>query len=514
MKITRKLNIVHTIHFSLLLSFIFIIHFFILLEVINDNLLRQARQKAVLIEKIMQQEYQYQAIHGAVYQHEKLSFKEQNDFKFLDSLQIVAPFSFFIVGNDSMLIYKYNQNKPINQDQFKNKIYAQAKSVKSIKKISLFNDENINYLAAVHHTLFPNLYLIVYHPRAKLFNSLGNYFLIISILFFIVLLLLLTMVMRTNYKYTRGISNIMENLHEHQASIFKVGGNFDETIILQRYIDTLQNQLEFYVKNLEKSKSENLKIEKDLEIARKLQSNILPKQIPEIIGRKDFSIEAVSEAAFELGGDFYDYFLLDENHLVFVIGDIAGKGIPASLYMIFTHTLLRSLVEPGCTVSAVVEKLNNRLIEESVSDLFITMIVGMLDTTNGQIEFCNAAHNYPLLIRSNGEIEELTQTHGIPLGIYANRQYNSTKIQLSQNDQLFLYTDGLVEIKDESNMYFSVDVLKYNLIGTWFMEPQQVIEKIQNDVKAFRGNVEPTDDMTMLLLKYHPRGQSSVSETN
>jgi phosphoserine phosphatase RsbU/P len=508
MKITRKLNIVHSIHFSLLLTFMFVIHFYILQEINNDNLLRQARQRAILIEQIIQQHYQQEAFQRPTNTagiSNNLHTKQGN-FQFLDSIQIDSPFSFLLLGKGDNLIYQFDTTKSINQQFFNPKFLKQVKESGSIKKTDLFLNDDENYLAAVHHLQLFDMKVIVCHPRATLFGSLGNYPPIISILYIISLLLLLMMLMRTNYKYTRSITQIIDNLKDNNHLQTKTGLHIDEAITIQRYIDSIQNQLDFYVKNLEKSKSEHQKFERDMEIARKLQSNILPRNVPEIICRTEFSIDAISEAAFELGGDFYDYFLLDNRHLVFVIGDIAGKGIPASLYMIFTHTLLRSIVVPGCSVAEIAGRLNKRLIEESVSDLFITMIIGMMDTSDGTIEYCNAAHNYPLIIRSNGEIEELTDTHGIPLGIYANKEFSSSKIQLSHNDQLFIYTDGLVDLKDENNMSFSVDVLRYNLMGAWFMEPEQVISKIQHDVKSFRGNVDPADDLTMLILKYHQRG--------
>ncbi|MBN2806488.1 MAG: serine/threonine-protein phosphatase [Prolixibacteraceae bacterium] len=508
MKITHQLNIVHSIHLSLLFTFFFVIHFFILREINNDNLLRQARQRAILIEQIIEQQYQQEAILRPMNASAETnySFRKLVDFQFLDSIQIDAPFSFMILGGGDTLIYHFDTTKYANQEFFNSKYLQQAKVQNSIKKTFLFLNDDTTYLAAFQHLQFPGMYAIVYHPRATLLRSLGNYPVIISILFIIALMLMLMMVMRTNYKYTHSITGIVKNLLNNNHLQSKTGLQVDEAITIQRYIDSIQNQLEFYVKNLEKSKSEHMKFDKDMEIARKLQSNILPQRVPEIMSRTDFSIDAISEAAFELGGDFYDYFLLDHQHLVFVIGDIAGKGIPASLYMIFTHTLLRSIVASGFSVAEIAGNLNKRLIEESVSDLFITMIIGVMDTKDGTIEYCNAAHNYPLVIRSNGEIEELTDTHGIPLGIYSNKEFSSSKIQLSHNDQLFLYTDGLVDVKDENNMSFSVDVLKYNLMGAWFMEPEQVISKIQHDVKVFRGNVDPADDLTMLMLKYHQRG--------
>lgn len=515
MRITRKLNIIHSIHFSLLLTFIFVIHFFILKEVNKDLLLRQARNHAANIEQIIYQHLQHDAVlkKNRADEIDTKTIKEKGDFQFLDAVQIQRPFKLILLGPDKSILYCSDSLMRVDSNIIAQQFFQHVIELKSIKKSPLFLNDETKYFAAVHSVQLPMFYLIVAHPHTALLKDMGNYPLIITILYLIVLIILLMMVIRTNYKYTRPVSQIVENIHRAHPKV-KNNQHVDEAIIIQRFIDSLQNQMEFYIKNLEKSKSEYQKFNRDLEIARKLQSNILPKQVPEIVKRIDFDIDAHSEAAFDLGGDFYDYFLIDEQKLVFMIGDIAGKGIPASLYMIFTHTLLRSIVNKDSTVAEIVGKLNNRLIEESVSDLFITMIIGILDTETGNVEYCNAAHNYPILVRANGEIEELSDTHGIPLGIYSNRVYSTSTIKLSHNDQLFLFTDGLVEIKDENNMYFSVEVLKYNLMGAWFLIPTQVITKIRNDVKLFRGNVDPADDMTMLMLKYHQLGQTNQQDVD
>nr|MDA3927868.1 PP2C family protein-serine/threonine phosphatase [Prolixibacteraceae bacterium] len=225
-------------------------------------------------------------------------------------------------------------------------------------------------------------------------------------------------------------------------------------------------------------------------------------QTPEIANRSEFEIYAISDAAFDLGGDLYDYFLLNENELMFVVADVAGKGIPASLFMIFTHTLLRSIAKSGLAVNEIAENLNSKLITENISDLFVTMFLGILNLKTGIITYTNAAHNSPLLIRHDGVIDELNETHGIPLGIYPNRNYQSSEIQIHEGDQLLVYTDGLTDAKDENDMNFTVDVLKYNLMGAWFNTPEEVVRKIKAEVERFCGTVDPVDDTTLLMLKF------------
>ena len=282
----------------------------------------------------------------------------------------------------------------------------------------------------------------------------------------------------------------------------------NESMLIKRSIDLLHNQLDFYVKNLEKTSTESLKIDKDLKIAKRLQNNILAKDVPEITNRIDFDISAFSEAAYDIGGDLFDYFLLDENHLLFAVGDVSGKGIPAALFMIYTQTLLRSVAKSEMKVSDIVEQLNNKLVEENISDLFVTLLMGILDTQTGKLAYCNAAHNLPLIIQNEGTIDELGETHGIPLGIYADRNYGLSEVTLTDGDQFMVYTDGVIDSKDENGMNYSVDVLKYNLMGAWFLSPQEAVQKVKTSVEQFRGTTDPVDDLTILMLKFNNKVNS------
>jgi sigma-B regulation protein RsbU (phosphoserine phosphatase) len=346
----------------------------------------------------------------------------------------------------------------------------------------------------------------------NLFIEQGNSFLIfrkytgyILMLSIFILITSSYFIVRTNKKYVEPYSQIVDGLKDSKFVQLGYKSAYDEPMLIKRSIELLHNQLDFYSKKIEQSSSESRKIEDDLKIAKRLQFNILPGEIDEIIKSEKISISAYSESAYEIGGDLYDYFMIGRNRLLFAVGDVSGKGIPAALFMIYTITLLRSIAWPGMTVSQIIEKLNNKLSEENIGDLFVTMLVGIIDLNTGKLSYCNAAHNYPVIIRQEGLIDETSESHGIPLGIYPNRQYASSEIRLFPNDQLFIYTDGVVDTKDENGMNYSLDVLKYNLMGSWFMKTDEVKEKIKTSIKSFRGSVAPVDDITMLVLKYTHR---------
>jgi sigma-B regulation protein RsbU (phosphoserine phosphatase) len=274
--------------------------------------------------------------------------------------------------------------------------------------------------------------------------------------------------------------------------------------LIGKYIRNIENQLNFYEKKFEQITTEKKGLENDLKLASRLQKNLFPANTPLLSDHKKFEIYAYTDSAYDVGGDLYDCFLIDDDHLLIAIADVAGKGIAASLYMIYTHTLLRSLVKPGSSVTEIIEQLNNKLIEENISDMFVTIFLGILNLTDGEFEYCNAAHSLPCMITAKGSVFELPETHGIPVGIYPDRIYQSSKILLDEDDQLFLYTDGLTDSIDENGLKYSMDVLKYNLMGAWFFTASEVVERIKKSVEYFRGNNKAVDDITLLSFKYYP----------
>lgn len=371
---------------------------------------------------------------------------------------------------------------------------------KFIDKIS-YKGSNELYYSHVSHIPKLGLYLSVNQSYNQILEYLGRYPAFISLFLIFIIILTFYLIIRTNINYARPYSEILNSFENTQTSNYHK--NINEAKLIKRKIEQLQNQLNFYVNNLKKTSSENKKIENDLKIAKKLQSNILPTDTLEISKRQEFSISAMSEAAYDIGGDLYDYYLVDDNHLLFVVGDISGKGIPAALFMIYTQTLLRSIAKSEMKVSDIIEQLNNKLIEENISDLFVTMFLAILNIKTGVLSYCNAAHNLPLIITQEGSVDELEETHGIPIGIYANRKYKYSEVELNPKDQILIYTDGLTDTIDENGMNYSIDVLKYNLMGTWFQPPKEALNKIQKSVIEFRGNIDPVDDMTILFMQFN-----------
>ncbi|MEI6887923.1 MAG: PP2C family protein-serine/threonine phosphatase [Bacteroidales bacterium] len=242
-------------------------------------------------------------------------------------------------------------------------------------------------------------------------------------------------------------------------------------------------------------------IQQDLQTAREIQQAILPKNFPPYPDRKEFDIYAAMNAAKEVGGDFYDFFMIDNDRIGFVIGDVSGKGVPAAIFMAVSRTIIRATGLKGIPAAECMNYVNNLLCSESVSSMFVTVFYGILNTANGELEYVNAGHNPPYLLTSTGlKLVELTR--GTVLGGIEHFNYRSNKITMNPGDILYLYTDGVTEaFNREGNLYSDqklIDLLNANL-GSGHVE---IVKTTLADVAAFTNGFPPSDDITMMAIKY------------
>ena len=184
---------------------------------------------------------------------------------------------------------------------------------------------------------------------------------------------------------------------------------------------------------------------RELDVAKRIQQSIVPKRVPAFPDRADIAIRGSMQAARSVGGDFYDYFFIDDHRLAFAIGDVTGKGVPAALFMAVSRTLLRATAARGSSPAECLASVNDTLCAEDVGGMFVTCFYGVLDTRTGRIELCNAGHNPPYLLRGNGSVEPTPQVGGFMLGMFADATYQATTVDLAPGDSLVLYTDGVTE---------------------------------------------------------------------
>jgi len=275
----------------------------------------------------------------------------------------------------------------------------------------------------------------------------------------------------------------------------------DEIILISDQIEELTRERNKISVELEKHSSQTKSISEQLKIAKHVQQSILPHG--KII-HPSIKLAADLIPANKIGGDLYDYFMIDSHRLCVAIGDVSGHGIGASLYMAIAQTIIHRQAGFGISSSAdIVERINNELCNEKNYELFLTLFFGVIDLNTGWFDYCNSGHSFPYILTSkSSKIQRLEETHGIPVGIYPNKKYSSTQIKINNNDILFAYTDGVVEERDQNNHLFSIERLEEILKNANKTEPEEIIFEIKGRLSTFRGTSEQSDDITLLAIKF------------
>ena len=297
---------------------------------------------------------------------------------------------------------------------------------------------------------------------------------------------------------------VVDNIHKINESLSKITeGDLDvkvdvksnaEFISLSEDINSTVDTLKHYIHEAA------ARIDKELEFARTIQSSALPSVFPPYPDRHEFEIFASMDAAKEVGGDFYDFYFLDKNHLAVLIADVSGKGIPAAMFMMTAKTLLKSLAESKISLAEVFRRANNRLCENNEAGMFVTAWMGILDTDTGMVEFVNAGHNPPLVGTRQG-YSYLKMKAGFVLGGMEDIPYKTEQLQLAEGDTILLYTDGLTEAMNEQDELFGEEGVLQVLEGQKAIG-RELVDYLKADIKEFAGKAEQSDDITMLALTF------------
>ena len=269
-------------------------------------------------------------------------------------------------------------------------------------------------------------------------------------------------------------------------------------------VDSLQ-QMEIdmneYVVNLRKMTEDRTRIKSELELAESIQSNMLPSIFPAFPERSEFDIYALMDPAREVGGDFYDFFLIDKDHLAMVIADVSGKGIPAALFMMMSKILVKNYVTTGSSPAEALAAVNNTICQNNTNDMFVTIWLGILTISTGKIIAANAGHEYPILQRAGGQFEVIKDKHGFVVGSMPNIKYSEYEIDFHTGDTLFVYTDGLPESTNSANEQFDLDRILEVLNSEPDGEVEDLFVSMGVAVAEFVQDAEQFDDLTMLALK-------------
>ncbi|MBR0063741.1 MAG: serine/threonine-protein phosphatase, partial [Oscillospiraceae bacterium] len=250
--------------------------------------------------------------------------------------------------------------------------------------------------------------------------------------------------------------------------------------------------------------------ESELNMAASIQLHMLPSIFPPFPERDDFDIYASMNPAKEVGGDFYDFFLIDDDHLGLVMADVSGKGVPAALFMMASKILIQNYALLGMSPKEVLESANDRICSNNREEMFVTVWFGSLDLRTGVLTCANAGHEYPVLKNPDGSFELIKDKHGFVIGGLGGVKYREYELNLKPGSKLFLYTDGLPEATDSAGELFGTDRMLEALKQVENGEPQAILEGVDSVVNRFVGEAPQFDDLTMLCLEY--RGKGDVND--
>ena len=340
-----------------------------------------------------------------------------------------------------------------------------------------------------------------------------NWFIIntlIMILIFIAVVTLLAMYLSHHYvidplqKLTIGTTGFTGGEGAYtRANVLDMRIRYnDEISDLCREIRDMQNKIVDYMDVIEKEASEKERIDTEMRLAAEIQKAMLPDLTEAFTGHPDFEIYADMHPAKVVGGDFYDFFFLDETHLALVIADVSGKGIPASLFMMASEILIRNEALSGDSPAKIFEGVNKQISSFNRVDMFVTAWLGIIDLETGVMRCSNAGHEFPVIRRNNGSFMLFNDPHSLVIGGVPDVKFREYEIQFREGDMLFVYTDGVAEAENTETRFFSVNgtvkALNMNPKDT----PKEVIDYLYEELARFAGDAEQSDDITMLCFRY------------
>jgi sigma-B regulation protein RsbU (phosphoserine phosphatase) len=355
------------------------------------------------------------------------------------------------------------------------------------------------FYSSIEHTGWT---LVTIMPLKVILKPVGSIIGIFGILMLIGLIIVAVICRSAIRRVTMPITQFADSADEIASGNLSVElptiKTKDEMLRLHNSFATMQKSLIQQIEETRSANEEKGRIESELNIARDIQMSMLPKTFPPFPDRNDIEIYGKQKPAKEVGGDLYDFYIRDEK-LFFCIGDVSGKGVPASLVMAVTRTLFRTISFKEALPERIMFGINNAMADNNESNMFVTLFLGVLDLPTGRLRYSNAGHNAPMLIGQT--IGLLPCAANVPLGVQTDWKFSQQETTIDLNTCIFLYTDGLTEAENAANEQFMEERM-IEVAKGMSHEPQQMIEQMFNAVHQFVGNAEQSDDLTMLAIQY------------
>ncbi len=298
---------------------------------------------------------------------------------------------------------------------------------------------------------------------------------------------------------TAQINGMSEN-----GSVFKMKNIYrtdDEIEILAESFSSLSEKAKDYIDQITTITAEKERINTELALAKSIQADMLPHIYPAFPDRPEFDVYASMTPAKEIGGDFYDFFLIDDDHLGVVIADVSGKGIPAALFMMVSKILIKNNAMSGKSPAQVLQSVNEQICSNNKEEMFVTVWFGILTISTGKVIAANAGHEYPVIKKENGSFDMLKDPHGFVIGGMPGMKYKEYEISLKHGDTIFVYTDGAPEAANADLELFGMERVMNSLNRDPDADPETILTNMKDDIDAFAGDAPQFDDLTMLALK-------------
>lgn len=375
----------------------------------------------------------------------------------------------------------------------------QGKSGAGLGKSEYLNNEEAWYYYAPIANSGWSVVIVI--PEKDLFSEIDGIFqkiIFVSVFGILILFLVNMFVFR---KMLDPLVRITHAIQRFSSSPGYERKSKNEIKMLAESLEDWQTKYGLLIKDQSKTASDKIKIEKDLKSAQEIQLNIVPSGKPNFGKYPEIDLFAILKPAELVGGDLYDYFFIDKNHLLVAIGDVSGKGIPASLFMAITSTLIKTHAKI-LSSKDIVSRVNRELSDRNSNQYFVTLFIGVLDIRSGIMDYCNAAHNYPYILRADGSLQTLSKSHGLPLGIYKDKSYKSSTVELHFNDTMILYTDGVINSSDSTKQHYGTDRLEKNIQNLKDLSSEEVVQKLLKSIVIYEGDSHQADDISLLALRY------------
>ena len=308
-------------------------------------------------------------------------------------------------------------------------------------------------------------------------------------------------IIRPVAKLTRSVRTMQESVKNRQPVVTNVRTG-DEIEELAVSFEDMNRDLIGYIDENTRITAEKERIDTELSLATDIQAGMLPDKFPAFPDRKDFDIYASMKPAKEVGGDFYDFFMIDDNKLGLIMADVSGKGVPAALFMMHSKILLKNYALMKLSPKAVLEEVNRQICENNPQGMFVTVWIGVLDLKTGVLTAANAGHEKPAVKQADGSFELFKDRHGIMVGYMDGVPYKEYELRLTKGAKLFLYTDGVAEATDANDELFGTGRMIDALRTAEDKTPKEILEAVDAAVNRFVGSAPQFDDLTMLCVEY------------